>query len=378
MTRFLHTADLQLGKASHFLAPEARDRYRQDRIDAVRSLGEVARAESAEFVVVAGDVFDSNDVDRATVVRRSLDAFADLRVPVYLLPGNHDHLGIRSVWNFVAANAPANVTVLTDSTPHLAVAGVEVVGAPWTSKRPLQDPLAAAYDLGLPAEGIRRVLVGHGMVDEIFPVDRIDQRMIRLAALESALNEGRFHYAALGDRHSFTRVGHSGRVFYPGAPEPTSWDETDPGHVVLVDLSQQVEVRAIQVGQWTFETVEATLDSTLDVDALERRLKDIARKDYRAIRIVAQGSLTVGERARLTEAIFELKGSFGQLELSDAEDLITRPEHVDPDDLGLVGYQRRAYEELLAGATAGGGDDIAAEALVLLDRLVRRSVRSAA
>lgn len=378
MTRFLHTADLQLGKASNFLAPEARDRYRQDRIDAVRAMGEIVRSESVEFVVVAGDVFDSNDVDRATVVRRSLDAFADLQVPVYLLPGNHDHLGLRSVWNSIQASAPSNITVLTDATPHLAVAGVEIVGAPWTSKRPLRDPLSVTYELAAPPEGVRRIVVGHGMVDEIFPVDRIDQRMIRLAGIEEALAEGRFHYVALGDRHSLTDVGTTGRVFYPGAPEPTSWDETDPGQVLIVDLDHAVTVRPVRVGRWNFDTLEVALDAATDIDALELRLAESLRKECRAVRIVARGSLTVSERARLNEVISELAGSFGQLELSDVQDLITRPEHVDPDELGLVGFQRRAYEELLAAATGGAGDEVAAQALVLLDRLVRRGIRSAA
>lgn len=378
MTRFLHTADLQLGKASTFLAPEARDRYRQDRIDAVRAIGEIVRREGVEFVVVAGDVFDSNDVDRSTVVRRSLDAFAELKVPVFLLPGNHDHLGLRSVWVSVEAMAPSNVTVLSDSKPHRVMAGVEVVGAPWTSKRPLRDPLSSAYEGSPPPAGVRRVLVGHGMVDEIFPVDRIDQRMIRLAGLEAALADGRFHYAALGDRHSFTKVGGSGRVFYPGAPEPTSWDETDPGQVLVVDLGAQVEVRPVRVGRWHFDTIEVTLDSAADIETLESRLAESARKECRAVRIVARGSLTVSERARLNEVISELSGSFGQLELAHTDDLITRPEHVDPDELGLQGYQRRAYEELLAAATNGQGDEVAAQALVLLDRLVRRGVRTAA
>ena len=45
------------------------------------------------------------------------------------------------------------------------------------------------------------------------------------------------HYVALGDRHSTTNVGTTGRVYYAGAPEPTDYDETDPGNVLIATLA---------------------------------------------------------------------------------------------------------------------------------------------
>ena len=380
MTRFVHAADLQLGKASRFLNPEARDRYRQDRIDAIRTIGDVVRREGAEFVVVSGDVFDSNDVDRRQVVRRVLDALGELTVPVFLLPGNHDHLGLRSVWNCVAESAPANVVVLDDTEPRPASPGVEVVGAPWTSKRPLSDPASPAFDDLPVASGVRRVLVAHGVVDAVFPVtDRIDQALIRLGSLEAALADGRLHYVALGDRHSVTSVGSTGRVWYAGTPEPTAWDETDPGRVLVVDLGESVQVRQVPVAKWSFETLEVVLDGPADLEALRLRLTAEGCKERRAVRIVAEGSLSVAERAALSETIEELGEAFGCLELHDTSRLQTRPDHVDPDELGLTGYLRDAFDELVALATADPPDERAAEALVLLDRMARTAgIRRAA
>ena len=57
MARFLHTADWQLGMTRHFLSPEAQGRFAQDRIDAIRQIGDIAREQGAQFVVVCGDVF---------------------------------------------------------------------------------------------------------------------------------------------------------------------------------------------------------------------------------------------------------------------------------------------------------------------------------
>ena len=95
--RFLHTADWQLGMRRHFLKEEALPRYMQARIDAIVRIGEIAAKEEFEFVVVAGDVFESNQVDRRTS-SRALEALATIRCPVYLLPGNHDPYDAASLY----------------------------------------------------------------------------------------------------------------------------------------------------------------------------------------------------------------------------------------------------------------------------------------
>ncbi len=95
--RFVHTADWQLGMTRRFLgagrpgqaAGEAQARFAQARLDAVAALGRVAADEGAAFVVVCGDVFESNLVG-PDVVGRACEALRTFTVPVLLLPGNHD------------------------------------------------------------------------------------------------------------------------------------------------------------------------------------------------------------------------------------------------------------------------------------------------
>ena len=63
--RFLHTADWQLGMTRHFLSAaggEAQSRYGAARREAVAGLGALAAEVGAEFVVVAGDVFEDNQL----------------------------------------------------------------------------------------------------------------------------------------------------------------------------------------------------------------------------------------------------------------------------------------------------------------------------
>jgi len=69
MTRFLHSADWQFGMTRHFLEGEAQARFTAARIEAIGAIGALAIEEGCSFVVVAGDVFESNQVERQVVVR---------------------------------------------------------------------------------------------------------------------------------------------------------------------------------------------------------------------------------------------------------------------------------------------------------------------
>ena len=69
MVKFLHTADWQLGMTRHFLAGEAQPRFDGARIDVIRTIGALAVDEGCSFVVVCGDVFESNQVSRQVILR---------------------------------------------------------------------------------------------------------------------------------------------------------------------------------------------------------------------------------------------------------------------------------------------------------------------
>ena len=69
MVRFLHTADWQLGMTRHFLDEEAQGRFSQARIDVIVRMAELADRRDCAFVVVAGDVFETNQPDRRTLGR---------------------------------------------------------------------------------------------------------------------------------------------------------------------------------------------------------------------------------------------------------------------------------------------------------------------
>ncbi|MGH3425690.1 MAG: metallophosphoesterase family protein, partial [Nocardioidaceae bacterium] len=152
--RFIASADWQIGMTASYLSEDARPRFRQARLEAIRRLGRLARERDAAFVLVCGDVFESNQLDRQ-VVARAFEALKDVPVPVYLLPGNHDPLDASSIYRSAAFvdGCPEHVHVLAEPGATPAVAGVEIVAAPWFSKRPLADLVAQACADLAPGDG---------------------------------------------------------------------------------------------------------------------------------------------------------------------------------------------------------------------------------
>lgn len=368
--KFIATADWQLGMAAAFLDDEARPRFVQARFDAIVRIGALAREHDASFVVVAGDVFESNHLDRS-IIARAFEALRQVPVPVYLLPGNHDPLDASAIYRspqFRRA-CPDHVTVL-ESTDPLRVGDTEIIGVPWHTKRPLSDLVADALG-DLEPSDVPRVLVAHGRVSSLNP-DRHDPTVVDEATLREAVDDDRVRFAVLGDRHATYQVHE--RIWYPGTPEVTARREVDPGNALVVDLDADVpRVEKRRVGAWTFAEHEAELTHDEDVAALESSLRERTHKDTTALWLRLQGSLSVTQRARLDDIIEAAADVYAAVTFADAgNDLVVVPDGEDFGDLALVGASSSAVDELVRLA---GSDDTAArvaqDALGLLYRLTR-------
>jgi len=215
-----------------------------------------------------------------------------------------------------------------------------------------------------------RVLVAHGPID--FRGEAHQPFTIRQSVLEAAIASGRVGYVALGDRHSTTSVGDTGRIWYAGSPEPTAHDETDAGSVLLVDLDDGgCEVQRRPVGTWRFVSRTLELVSGSDPDELRRLLDVLPDKDRTVVRLTLQGVVSLTDHARLQRIIEDAREVFASVEAWQAtSSLHVRPDDDDFADLGLSGFASAAVERLRTMA-AGTGDeaDTARDALSLLVRL---------
>ena len=372
---FLHTADWQLGMTRHFFSEGVQERFAQSRFDAIRELGRIAEEEECQFMVVCGDVFESNLVDRKTVLR-ALEALKDVPVPVYLLPGNHDPLNAASVYRSTTflERKPAHVHVIEDTTPIRVDEGIEIVGIPWASKRPLQDLVALATGQLEAVVGTLRVCVAHGMVDNLSP-NPDDPALISLHAAENAISQNKIHYLALGDRHSLTVVGDSGCIWYAGTPEPTDYNEVKPGFALVATINEEgVTTKEVNIGRWKFIEREIDLNTKEDIVALRGWLENLEDKERTVVKLRLVGALSLLLYSELEELLSHFQEILGAVE-TRMNDFVVIPEDADFMDLGFSGFASRTVERLRSNVEESGPDTITSrDALAILVRLAGREL----
>ena len=196
-----------------------------------------------------------------------------------------------------------------------------------------------------------------------------------LERLEEKIRAGLIHYVALGDRHSRTDVGSTGKVWYAGAPEPTDYNETDPGKVLFVDVdAKNVSVEDRQLATWRFVSHDCQLSSDDDIDALGEWFSALSNKDRAIVKVALVGQVSLAQKARLDSILEHNADLLAALETWERRsDLVVIPDEMDHERLGLSGFAREALDELSEMAESGEDSLTARDALALLYRLAGSS-----
>ncbi|MBL9208603.1 MAG: DNA repair exonuclease [Opitutaceae bacterium] len=255
MFRFIHSADWQLGaRFSQFGARASQ--LREARLTTLRRALDLARQQAVDAFLIAGDLFEDNQVDNA-LVTAVIDLFRERPdVPVYLLPGNHDPAsGPDSIWERPAfRNAPSHVRVLTTAQALDLGGGVHLLAAPLHQKLSTLDPSLKLRDLAasLPS-GTLKIGLTHGAL----AIEGKHQPNDFPIALDAASRAG-LDYLAIGHWHSWISETDGGRIVMPGTPEPDRFDHERCGQVALVELAGPgvpAKVVALPVATLTWESL---------------------------------------------------------------------------------------------------------------------------
>jgi DNA repair exonuclease SbcCD nuclease subunit len=371
--RFIHTSDWQLGMSRHFLDADAQARFSEARETVIRRIGLLAQEQRAEFVVVAGDVFETNLLYPRTV-RRALDALGEFSVPVYLLPGNHDPLDPASIYRSseFLRHKPEQVHVIETDNVLQILPEVEIVGVPWMSKHMSEERLRTCLEALPPLRTSFRIMLAHGQMTSMGFDETPGVILVNIA--EEALAAGTIHYLALGDRHSTTPVGTTRRIWYSGAPEPTDYDEVDAGNILMVDLlPNHIEVTPIPVGTWSF--VERLLDVRQGeaVQSVRTMLEALPEKPRTIVKLNLRGTIGLMDQIGIDALLDEQRQVFGAIERHVHRDqLAVLPDSGEFANLSLSGYTRVAFEQLLEGAKGSGAEaERYGDALALFYRLAQ-------
>lgn len=328
-TRFLHSADWQLGKPFASLDDGAkRHRLQQERIQAVQRMAALVQETEATFVLVAGDLFDSPHVTKATV-SAACAAIGALAVPVLVIPGNHDHAGPGSIWEqeFFRREqeqlAP-NLRVLLKPEPVVLDSAI-ILPAPLLRRHEVGNPVAwirhAVQDAALPPEP-PRIVLAHGTVqgfgstqadeeDSATPANWIDL---------SSLPGEDIDYIALGDWHGVKQVGP--KAWYSGTPEIDRFPKgegNEPGHILQVTAArgQPPQVSRIPFTRlsWKQRAFRFTDDACLDFLASELDECIGAKGDEHLLRLTLEGSLGIAAAARLEKMLESWEARLVRLKL---------------------------------------------------------------
>jgi DNA repair exonuclease SbcCD nuclease subunit len=356
LVRFLHTADWQIGKPfARVIDLEKRAQLKQMRIAAIARLADLAKREQLAFVLVAGDLFDSPGPTRAEL-SQACSAIATIAVPVFVIPGNHDHGGPDSLWHqdwfqACAAELAPNLQVLLERRP-LPVEGALLLPCPLLRQAESLDPTAWVRQLDpdqLPPSP--RILLAHGSVHGFAAAEECeadgeawagDSNRIDL----SAIPDGLVDYAALGDWHGLKQVGEAS--WYCGCPEQDRFPRAEgyrSGQVLLVDLERgkPPQVRVEPTGMAGWHQLQHRFQGDGDLERLELALQRClgGRSGSDLLLLELEGNLSLEASTRLNDLLERLEARLLRLKLRNSTTLA-------PSEAELAELVQRPGDPLVA------------------------------
>lgn len=251
--KFLHTADLHIGKKIFEVSLLEDQRYILDQILTV------ARREQVDALLIAGDVYDRAvpSTEAVSLLDDFLTGLIEAGIAVILISGNHDSPERVAFAGRILAKRGLHIAAtyrepLKTVTLHDEYGPVTFVCMPFV--RPAVAGAASA------AEAVEKML-------ETVPFDKDSRKVLlthyfvvgekgetpELSDSETDVNVGgldcvsaelfrRFDYVALGHLHRSQKIG-SGNVYYSGAPLKYSFGEArNEKSVHLVELGKQGDV----------------------------------------------------------------------------------------------------------------------------------------
>lgn len=281
MFRLIHSADWQLGaRFAQFGAQGSR--LREARLETLRRTLDLAAKHAVDAFLIAGDLFEDNQVDDTLVAAVVACFAAHPTLPIYILPGNHDpHTGPDSVWQRKAfLNAPAHIHVLREAGTTALGGSAFLLAAPLHQKLSTTDPSLKLVEFaaGLPADAIKIGLT-HGAL----AIEAKHQPNDFPIALNAATRAG-LDYLAIGHWHNWLPDTDGGRIVMPGTPEPDRFANDASGHVALVEIAagqsprvQPLPVATLAWRAFTFDFLTPEASRASLAGALAEFASDAAR-----------------------------------------------------------------------------------------------------
>lgn len=268
MFKFIHCADIHLDSPLRGL-----DRYEGAPVDEIRlatrraleNMVALARTEKADFVLIAGDLFDGDwrDYNTGLFFTHQMAVLRESGTRVVIIAGNHDADNKMSR----SLRWPDNVKVLASREPEsyrMDDIGVVVHGQSFATATVTED-LSQSYPLPLP--GMFNIGLLHTCL-----TGREGHEPYAPCTL-AALSAKGYDYWALGHVHTREVLCEQPPVVFPGNLQGRHIRETGPKGCMLVSVdgrgSASLQFEALDVLRWALCKVDAT-DVTSPESLLDR------------------------------------------------------------------------------------------------------------
>lgn len=311
--KFLHTADWQIGMRAAQLG-DLGQRVSAARLDTIERIVELANAQDVDFVLIAGDQFEHVSPAREDVVAVAT-RLQRLKMPTYVIPGNHDPGGAGSLYQWAAWTQPlANSqvqTILESATIELPGGGV-LLASPCNSKYSAEDP-TAWFAKAETAQSQVRIGMAHGTLQrgDIASADSSRQQAGFPIALDAA-SRANLSYLALGHFHAAdTLRDGAGLIAYSGTPEQTAFDDHNCGAVNIVTVAGGVaSVTPVRVGTYHWEQMEIPLHEASETAALRARFEAFPDPAHTLLRVKMRGLCTPSSLEQIQALLLEMRERF--------------------------------------------------------------------
>ncbi len=319
--KIVHLADLHIGYQPGYLEKEEAALRQDDFKDAFKRAVDFATEAKNDIgaVLIVGDLFDTHRPKEAVkgFVRAQLDRFSSASIPVLVVPGTHDSIGLPGNV-YKTETFPPDIHVLSrpfsEAPLELELRG-EKFNFYWFNYVPgeetsLDEFLRRAREAP-PVEGYS-VLMTHASV---MGSPEWDMRRKDLPVSREDLLSSGMHYVALGHYHNFcTFESQRTLAVYPGTLEGKSFGENGPRHLVVACFDDdRVRIEKHVFNRRTLEERTLSLDSeaVASEEELLERISSMGREDLLLkLRLTGSSDFTVRTeylRERLLEKFFHVE-----------------------------------------------------------------------
>ncbi len=227
--KILHCADLHIGASESFLGVSSTERRFETLLTFERIIT-TAKENGVNILLIAGDLFNSNDVEDV-FVDRILQGFLTVpEIKIVYCAGNHDPLNALSP--FLNRKLPENLYILgtKDSFIVFDELKTRIYGKSFDEMYMKGQP---SFSLIPPDDDYINIMNIHGEL-------RSDLNSDYNSITSEFISKSGMDYIALGHIHRRTDIGKIGNTYvaYCGCPEGQGFDELDEKGVYMGEISK--------------------------------------------------------------------------------------------------------------------------------------------